>query len=29
WSADDEPLFSGISTAVNNVMDSIGNEMNK
>lgn len=29
WSADDEPLFRGISSAVSNVMDSIGNEMNK
>ncbi len=29
WSADDEPLFRGISASVNNVMDSLGNEMNK
>jgi len=29
WSADDEPLFKGVSAAVNNVMDSLGNEMNK
>ena len=29
WSGDDEPLFRGISAAVGNVMDSLGNEMNK
>lgn len=29
WSGDDEPLFRGLSTAVNNAMDSLGNEMNK
>ena len=29
WSGDDEPLFKGISSAVGNVMDSLGNEMNK
>lgn len=29
WSADDEPLFRGLSAAVNNVINSIDNEMNK
>jgi hypothetical protein len=29
WSADDEPLFRGVSAAVNNLMYSLGNEMNK
>jgi len=29
WSTDDEPLLKGISAAINNVMDSLGNEMNK
>jgi hypothetical protein len=29
WSGDDEPLFRGVNAAVNNVMNSLGNEMNK
>ncbi len=29
WSADDDPLFRGISGAINNVLDLLGNEMNK
>lgn len=29
WSADDEPLFRGISSAVNEVIHSVDNEMNK
>lgn len=29
WSADDDPLFRGISATVTTVVDSVGNEMNK
>ena len=29
WSADDEPLFRGVSSAVINIMETIGNKMNK
>jgi hypothetical protein len=29
WSADDEPLFKGTSATITNVMERIGNEMNK
>jgi hypothetical protein len=29
WSVDDEPLFRGISVTLNNVLDSIGNEINR